>query len=196
MVRTFERICVFCGASPGQNPAYLDAARQTGRLLAERGLTVVYGGGNIGMMGELADAALAAGGEVIGIIPDVLREREVAHHGVTLEVVDSMHTRKRRMYELADAFMALPGGYGTLEELFETVTWIQLGMHAKPCGVLNVAGYYDPLLAMLDRAAEEGFFRHSNRELVLDAADPEALLGVLASAHLPELPKWVSGDQL
>jgi hypothetical protein len=167
---TLKRICVFCGSSVGSRPSYAAAARDLGRTLAERGLGIVFGGGKVGLMGVLADAALAAGGEVIGVIPDVLVAREIGHNGLTrLHVVRSMHERKTLMADLADAFIALPGGYGTFEEFFEAVTWTHLGIHQKPCGLLNVDGYYDALLALLARAVTDGFIRKENRSLVLDA---------------------------
>jgi uncharacterized protein (TIGR00730 family) len=177
-----HRICVFCGSSVGANPVYATAARELGRTLAERGLGVVFGGGKVGLMGVVADAALAAGGEVIGVIPDALVAREIAHAGLTkLHVVRSMHERKTLMADLASAFIALPGGYGTFEEFFEAVTWTQLGIHQKPCGLLNVAGYYDLLLALLARAVADGFVRKENRSLVLDAPDVPTLLAKLVA---------------
>lgn len=161
---TLRSVCVFCGASPGASPVYQEAAVALGRHLAERGLTLVYGGGAVGLMGTVADAALAAGGEVIGIIPQSLQEAEIGHKGLTrLEVVDGMHARKARMAELADAFIALPGGLGTLEELFEVWTWGQLGYHAKPLGLLEVNGFYDPLLTFLDHLVDERFVRAEHR---------------------------------
>ena len=176
----FKRICVFCGSSVGASPAYAAAARELGRTLAERGLGIVFGGGKVGLMGVLADAALAAGGETIGVIPEALVAREIGHNGLTkLHVVRSMHQRKTLMADLADAFIALPGGYGTFEEFFEAVTWMQLGIHKKPCGLLNVDGYYDALLALLSRAVADGFIREANRVLVLDAPDVPALLAKL-----------------
>ena len=180
-----KRICVFCGSSVGARPSYAAAARDLGSTLADRGLGVVFGGGKVGLMGVLADAALAAGGEVIGVIPDVLVAREIGHDGLTrLHVVRSMHERKTLMADLADAFIALPGGHGTFEEFFEAVTWTQLGIHQKPCGLLNVESYYDPLLALRDRAVAEGFVREVNRSLVLDASDVPTLLDKLASFRL------------
>ncbi len=162
-----RRVCVFCGASTGEDPAFLEAARATGRELARRGLGVVFGGGRVGLMGALADAALAEGGEVVGVIPAAMVERELAHDGVTrLEVVPSMHVRKQRMHALSDAFLVLPGGIGTYDELFETLTWMHLGIHAKPVGVLDVSGYYGPLLAMLREGRARGLLR----------VDPEAML--------------------
>jgi len=177
-----RRICVFCGSSAGENPAYAAVARELGRTLADRGIGVVFGGGKVGLMGVLADAALAAGGEVIGVIPDALVAREIAHTGLTkLHVVRSMHERKTLMADLASAFIALPGGYGTFEEFFEAVTWTQLGIHHKPCGLLNIDGYYDPLLALIERAVSDGFIREENRALVLDAPDIATLLAKLAA---------------
>jgi uncharacterized protein (TIGR00730 family) len=185
-------VCVFCGSAVGRLPEYAAAARQLGQLLAERNLRLVYGGGNIGLMGILADAALAAGGQVIGVIPRHLMDKELGHIDCTeLVIVGSMHERKARMADLADAFVALPGGIGTFEELLEILTWGQLGLHAKPCGILDVAGYYQPLLALLDRATGEGFLRSEHRGLLLTETDPAALLTALAAAQPPELPKWL-----
>jgi len=179
-----RRICVFCGSSAGSRPAYVEAARELGRTLADRGLGVVFGGGKVGLMGVLADAALAAGGEAIGVIPEAMVAREIAHDGLTeLRVVRSMHERKTLMADLADAFVALPGGYGTFEEFFEAVTWTQLGIHSKPCGLLNVAGYYDALLALLERAVSDGFIREANRSLIVDASDIRTLLEKLETAR-------------
>jgi uncharacterized protein (TIGR00730 family) len=172
-----RRVCVFCGSQTGDQSIYADAARQMGKLLAQRQLGLVYGGGNIGLMGVLADAVLATGGEVIGVIPGGLAERELAHAGLTeLHLVQSMHVRKALMAEKADAFVALPGGYGTADELFEILTWRQLGLHDKPIGLLNVAGFFDPLLAWADLMVREGFVRPENRNLLQVSADPEALL--------------------
>lgn len=190
-----RRVCVFCGSSRGADPVYGALARHTGTLLAERGLTLVYGGGGIGLMGALADAVLAAGGHVIGVIPEALAVREVAHAGLPdLRVVPSMHARKALMAELADAFVALPGGLGTLEELFEIVTWAQLGLHAKPCGVVNANGYYDPLVALLDRAVAAGFVRPEHRALVLVESGPEALLDRFARFVPPRVERWLRPD--
>jgi uncharacterized protein (TIGR00730 family) len=188
-------VCVFCGSSAGRLPEYAAAARSLGQMLGERGLRLVYGGGNIGLMGILADAALAAGGTVIGVIPRHLMEKELGHIDCTeLVIVGSMHERKARMAELADAFIALPGGIGTFEELLEILTWGQLGLHAKPCGILDVAGYFQPMLALLDRATGEGFLRPEHRGLLLTESDPSELLDALASAELPDLPKWLDRD--
>jgi uncharacterized protein (TIGR00730 family) len=187
-----ERVCVFCGSSPGRSPAYLDAARATGRALARRGIGLVYGGGSVGLMGAAADAALAAGGEVIGVIPRGLQLRELAHAGLTtLHVVGSMHERKAKMAELAHGFVALPGGMGTLEELAEILTWAQLGLHARPCGLLDVAGYYDPLVAFLDRAVAEGFVRPEHRRLLVVAEDPDALLDAFEAWRPPPVERWI-----
>ncbi len=177
----FQRLCVFCGSREGRRPAYRDAATRLGQLLAERGIELVYGGGKVGLMGIVADACLAAGGRVIGVIPEAMMRWEVGHEGLTrLEVVDSMHSRKARMAELADGFIALPGGLGTFEELFEILTWAQLGFHRKPAGLLDVEGYYAPLLTLLDQGVSEGFMKTDNRGLLLDARTPPALLQAMA----------------
>jgi uncharacterized protein (TIGR00730 family) len=175
-----RRVCVYAGSSPGARPQYADAARALARVLCARQRGIVFGGGRVGLMGALADEALARGGEVIGVIPRYLVEREVAHRSLTeLHVVTTMHERKAMMAELADAFVALPGGIGTLEELVEMLTWAQLGLHAKPIGIVNVDGYYDNLLAFLDHAVGEGFLTPANRELLTVRSDPEALLDEL-----------------
>jgi uncharacterized protein (TIGR00730 family) len=172
-----KSVCVYCGSNPGSDPVYAEAAQELARTLAERGLRVVYGGAHVGLMGLIADTALAAGAEVVGVIPKVLVEWEVAHTGLTeLHVVDDMHERKAKMAELADAFVALPGGIGTLEELVEIYTWSYLGIHDKPFAVLNTAGYYDGFTAFLDHAVGQGFLRSEVRERLLVAPDPEALL--------------------
>jgi uncharacterized protein (TIGR00730 family) len=163
-----------------------------GRALVARGISLVYGGGQVGLMGVVADAVLEAGGEVVGVIPHALNAREIAHAGLTtLHVVDSMHERKAMMAAMADAFVAMPGGFGTYEEFFEAVTWTQLGVHKKPCGLLNVAGFYDPIIQFLDHAVGEDFIRPAHRETVLVHADPAALLDQLASVVLPDVPKWI-----
>ena len=172
-----QRLCVFCGSSVGVNPAYAEAAIALGRLLVARGSSLVYGGGHVGLMGVLADAVLGAGGEVIGVIPHALHEREIAHSGLTkLHVVDSMHERKAMMAAMSDAFIAMPGGFGTYEEFFEAVTWTQLGVHKKPCGLLNVAGFYDPVVEFLDQLAADGFMRREHRDMLLVDDDPARLL--------------------
>jgi uncharacterized protein (TIGR00730 family) len=189
------RVCVFCGSSHGARPAYAAAAQALGRELVARGQGLVYGGGNVGLMGVVADAVLAAGGEVIGVIPHALMAREIGHTGTTtMHVVDSMHERKARMADEADAFIALPGGVGTFEELFEAITWTQLGLHAKPCGLLNVDGFYDDLLRFLDHAWAEGFIKPETRAIVKASADPADLLDLLAGAEMPSVPRWITRD--
>jgi uncharacterized protein (TIGR00730 family) len=192
----FQRICVFCGSNLGFNPVYRYAAATLGELLIDRGIGLVYGGGNVGLMGVLADAMLARGGDVIGVIPESLMAKEVGHHGVhELRIVKSMHERKALMADLSDGFIALPGGYGTFEEFCEVVTWSQLCIHAKPCGVLNVEGYYDPLLGLFDHGVREGFLRKDNRGLVLEDRDPEKLLMKMAEFRAPASGKWITGDE-
>jgi uncharacterized protein (TIGR00730 family) len=192
---TFRRLCIFCGSQIGHDPSYAAAAGDVGRLLAQRGVGVVYGGGHVGMMGVLAEAALAAGGEVIGVIPDGLKRRELAYENLTeLIVTRTMHERKQRMADLSDGFVALPGGFGTFEEFCEIVTWAQLGLHAKPCGLLNVKGYYDPMLAMFEHALREGFLLPQHRTLVLTAQEPAALLAAMESWRPPPLQKWLTPE--
>ncbi len=187
-----KRICVFCGSSSGGDARYADAARRMGRTLARRRIGLVYGGGGTGLMTEVADAALAAGGEVVGVIPRALQLRELAHDGLTeLHVVGSMHERKAKMAALADGFAALPGGMGTLEEFAEILTWAQLGLHQKPCGLLDVAGYYRPLVAFFDHAEAEGFLRPEHRALVLVADEPDALVDRFLAWEPPGLPRWI-----
>ena len=177
-----RRVCVFCGSKHGARPEYAEAARAMGAALVEGGIDLVYGGGRVGLMGVVADAVLAAGGEVIGVIPDHMADREIAHYGLTdLRIVPTMHERKALMYELSDGFAALPGGLGTLEELFEITTWSQLGLHAKPTGLLDVEGFYGPLVAFLDRLVTEGFVSERHRRLLRVAADPATLLARLAA---------------
>ena len=186
-----KRICVFCGSNAGARSEYAEAARALATVLAERKLGIVYGGGNVGLMGVLADAALARGGEVIGVIPQKLVDKEVAHRGVTkLLVVETMHERKALMNDLSDAFIALPGGFGTLDEFFKVLTWAQLGFHGKPCALLNVAGYYDGMLAMLDHAVTERFLRPAHRELVIADTDPLRLLQRLSAFVPAPKGKW------
>jgi uncharacterized protein (TIGR00730 family) len=185
-----ERVCVYCGSSPGHDPSYREAAREMGEALLERDLGLVFGGGSVGLMGTVADTVLDGGGEVVGVIPEALETKEVAHGGVTeLVVVGSMHERKQRMVELADGFVALPGGLGTLEELFEVLTWAQLGIHEKPCGVLNVDGFYGGLVDHLDGATEAGFVSPAHRELARVETDPEALLDAFEMYEPPTEPK-------
>ncbi|WP_374325779.1 TIGR00730 family Rossman fold protein [Azonexus sp.] len=196
-----QRICVFCGANAGNKPIYRAEAEKLGRLLAARGIELVYGGGNVGLMGAVADACLDAGGTVIGVIPQALMGKEVEgrpvdHRTLTrLEVVDSMHTRKARMAELAEGFIAMPGGFGTFEEYCEILTWAQLGFHVKPIGLLNIAAYYDPLLAMFDHAAAEGFLREQNRAMALSDSDPEALLAAMAAFRPEPVSKWLKEER-
>ncbi len=193
---TWKRVCVYCGSSIGARPEYAAAARALGEILAKRKLDLVYGGGNIGLMGVVADAVLAAGGRVIGVIPEALEAKEVAHRGLTkLHVVKSMHERKALMVSLADAFIAMPGGFGTFEEFCEVLTWAQLGLHRKPHGLLNVAGFYDPFLAFLDHATAETFIRPVHRKLVIAEADPETLLEAMAKIRPPNLDKWLDRDE-
>ena len=188
-----ERVCVFCGASSGRLTAYAAAARAFGEAVAARGLGLVFGGGRVGMMGAVADGALSGGGEVIGVIPQSLVDRELAHAGVSvLEVVGSLHERKARMAALSDAFVALPGGFGTLDELLEQLTWSQLGLHDRPIGLLDIAGYWRPLIALARHATEEGFVRESDLASIAVADDPEALLDRLErmTAEARPRPKW------
>lgn len=196
-----KSLCVFCGANAGNKPVYRAAAENLGRLLAGRGIQLIYGGGNVGLMGAVADACLDAGGTVIGVIPQALMGKEVEgrpvdHRTLTrLEVVDSMHTRKARMAELAEGFIAMPGGFGTFEEYCEILTWGQLGFHAKPIGLLNIAGYYDPLLAMFDHAAAEGFLRAQNRAMALSDSDPESLLAAMLAFRPEPVSKWLKEER-
>ena len=186
-----QKFCVFCGSNPGGELAYSEAAVNVGRLIASRGGRLVYGGGRVGLMGSVANAVLEAGGEVIGVMPRSLVEKEIAHNGLTkLHIVESMHERKALMEKLSDAFLLLPGGFGSWDEFSEIVTWAQLGIHAKPCGILNVAGYYDPFLAQIDRAVAEGFVRPAHRNMVLVASDAGMLLSRLMSAPVVSEIKW------
>jgi uncharacterized protein (TIGR00730 family) len=186
------RLCVFCGSSPGRSPAYVTAARRLGSLFARRGIGLVYGGGNVGLMGVVADAVLADGGEAIGVIPRALVDRELAHGRLSeLVVVDSMHERKQCMHDRSDGFIALPGGFGTLDELFEALTWAQLGMHKKPCGLLDVDGFWEPLRALVERQVAEQFVRSHHAMMLLHNDDPEALLDAFAAYHAPDVQKWI-----
>jgi hypothetical protein len=190
------RLCIYCGSSTGRNPVFADATRRLGSELAARGIDIVYGGGNVGLMGVVADAVLAAGGRVTGVIPHGLVAREMAHQGLTqLHVVASMHERKALMAELADGFITLPGGFGTLEEFCEAVTWTQLGVHAKPCGLLNVDGYYDALLEFFAQGLAEGFLRPTHREIVVADADPVALLDRVVAWKAPAVAQWVRPEE-
>ncbi|HSE41310.1 MAG TPA: TIGR00730 family Rossman fold protein [Acidobacteriota bacterium] len=187
-----KRICVFCGSNDGAKPVYAEAAKDLARTLARNNLGLVYGGGRVGLMGILADTVLEEHGEVAGIIPQGLFRKEVAHEGLTeLRFVGSMHQRKAMMVELADGFIALPGGFGTTEEFCEVITWAQLGIHHKPCGVLNIEGYFNSFLAYLDHSVNEQFLRPEHRELVLEAETPEDLLAKMRAYHPPTLEKWM-----
>ncbi|MCP3939540.1 MAG: TIGR00730 family Rossman fold protein [Actinomycetia bacterium] len=187
-----ERVCVYCASSPGFDTSYADAAAEVGRTFARNGIDVVYGGGAVGLMGVVADAAMAAGGKVIGVIPVGLFSREVGHDDITeLIEVDTMHERKQLMFDLADAFVALPGGLGTLEELAEVATWSQLQVHAKPIAVLNHKGFFDPLLAWLDGAIEAGLMKQANRDIIASADSPGGLLETLRTYERTSVPKWL-----
>lgn len=188
-----KSIAVYCGSSAGTNPLYISQAKALGAALVARGLMLVYGGGRVGLMGTIADAVLDLGGQVIGVIPDFLDARELAHKGCTeLHVVRSMHERKLMMADRADGFIAMPGGYGTLEELFEVLTWGQLGLHQKPVALLNVDGYYDHLLLALDRMRDDELLRPENRSMLLQSADPQDLLAQMAAYQPVQMEKWLT----
>ena len=196
-MREIQSICVYCGSSSGTNEAFASATSELGSLMARRGIELIYGGGAVGLMGLIADTVMEAGGTVTGIIPTGLFPREVGHRELTdLIEVDTMHERKALMFERADAFIALPGGFGTMEELTEVTTWAQIGIHAKPIGVLNVDGYYDLFLAWLDRAIEDGLLKESNRSFMLDRSTPEEMLEALANAEITAEPKWLNFDKI
>jgi len=191
-IQRMKRLAVFCGSSTGFDQVYKEEAAQLGGLLAKRGLELIYGGGKVGLMGVLADAALKAGGRVHGIIPGFLHTREVAHGGLSeITTLPGMHERKAKIHEISDGFMALPGGYGTLDEFFESLTWAQLGLHQKPVALLNVKGFFTPLLDTVDRMVEEGFLRKQNREILLVARDAEELLERMLAYRAMEVPKWL-----
>jgi uncharacterized protein (TIGR00730 family) len=191
-----KRLCVFCGSSTGTRPAYREAAARLGNQLASSAVALVYGGGRVGLMGVLADTVLKGGGEAIGVMPRALVEKEIAHPTLTrLHVVESMHERKALMADLADAFVLLPGGFGSWEEFCEVVTWLQLGMHRKPCGILNVAGYYDALLKLISHAASEGFLVAAHQEMVCVQDNVEQLLAQLSTVSLPTRAKWASEQE-
>jgi len=194
MPNSLRSICVFCGSADGLKQVYLDAAFGLGQLLARQGITLVYGAGKTGLMGAVADGALSAGGEVIGIVPHNLNTSALIHAGLTrLETSENMHTRKARMSELAEAFIALPGGLGTFDELFETLTWVQIGLHHKPVGLLNTLNYYDPLLHLIEHASREGFLYSEHRHLLVHSPEPEALLDQLRGYTPPDgLERWVN----
>lgn len=188
----FRRVCVYCGSNSGKHRKYADAAKALGRALAARDLELVYGGADKGLMGMVASTVLAQGGRVIGVIPELLMQAEVQHEGLTeCHVVDSMHARKAKMESLSDAFIALPGGFGTLDEVFEILTWGQLNLHGKPCGLMNVDGYFDDLLRYLDNASAEGFLRSENRQMILVDDDAHALLAQFDAYVAPNVKKWV-----
>lgn len=192
-----ESICLFCGASPGANPEYKTAAGHFGATLAAQKITLVYGGGSIGLMGVAADACLANGGKVIGVIPRLLMDKEVGHPGVTkMHVVENMHERKALMTELSDGFIALPGGFGTLDELFESLTWLQLAYHSKPIGLLNVGGFFDGLITFLDHARDQRFLRELHRESLKVDVDLDALIQKLRHAVAPDTGKWLDRAKL
>jgi uncharacterized protein (TIGR00730 family) len=190
-----KRVCVFAGSSVGARSSYREAAEELGRTLAARGMDVVFGGGRIGLMGALADAALEAGGQVIGVIPAALEAKELGHTGLTeLRVVESMHERKATMADLADGFVALPGGWGTLDELFEILTWGQLGLHTKPCGVLNIDGYFDRLLSFMQHLVDERFVRPENSRMLSVATTPSALLDLMEACTPAPVEKWIDRE--
>ena len=192
-----KNICVFCGSNMGTRDVYRDAARALGNEMARRGLKLVYGGSNIGLMGVVADAVLEAGGQVIGVMPEHLAAKEISHANLTeLRVVGTMHERKALMAELADGFIALPGGFGTFDEFCEIVTWAQLGLHQKPCAMLNVAGYYDAMIAMFDHAVHEGFVRNTHRQMLILSADISKLLDRMQNYQAPQIPKWITRADL
>ena len=195
-MKAMKSLCVYCGSSSGRIDAYAQAARVLAGAMVERGIRLVYGGASVGIMGAVADEVLRLGGQAVGVIPESLMRKELAHAGLTeLHVTPSMHARKTLMAELADGFVALPGGIGTFEEIFEVWTWAQLGFHGKPCGLLNVAGYYDGLAAFLDHAAGEQFVRADQRRMLIVETDPVALLDRYARYSPPALPKWVGRDE-
>ena len=191
-----KRICVFCASSSGVRPEYIQAAENVGRLLVKQERSLVYGGGKVGLMGTIANSVLAAGGEVIGVIPHALMLKEVGHTGLTkLRIVNTMHERKALMAELSDAFIALPGGYGTLDEFCEILTWAQLGLHSKPCGILNVNGYYDPLLELFQKSVAEGFLRKQHADMLKVESDPEVLLQQMSNYQSPQIEKWITENE-
>ncbi|MDH3492572.1 MAG: TIGR00730 family Rossman fold protein [Acidobacteriota bacterium] len=190
-------VCVFCGSNPGTEPEFLEAATETGKFLAENRIGLVFGGGRVGLMGRVADTVMAAGGKVIGVIPRDLAEKEVAHQNLTeLHVVESMHKRKALMAKLSDGFVAMPGGFGTFEEICEVITWTQLGFQQKPCGILNTNGYYKNLIALFDNATEKGFIRSEHRRLVLVSDKIDDLIDQLTDFEPTRLEKWIDKDSI
>lgn len=195
--RPLKSLCVYCGSSVGRDTVYADAARSLARVMVERGIRLVFGGGSVGIMGSVADEVLRLGGEAVGVIPQALMRKELAHAGLTeMHVTPSMHARKTLMAELSDAFVALPGGIGTFEELFEVWTWGLLGFHDKPCAILNVGGYYDRLVEFLDHASAEEFVRPVHRGMLIVESDPELLLERFSAYQPPAQPKWVKSDEI
>jgi uncharacterized protein (TIGR00730 family) len=195
-MNTLKRICVYCGSSPGRREAYASEARKLAESLVSRDIGLVYGGASVGIMGTVADQVMQLGGEAIGVIPDALMRKEVAHAGLTqLHVTGSMHERKTKMAELADGFIAFPGGIGTLEEIFEILTWAQLGFHDKPCGLLNAESYFDPLIRFLDHAVEEQFVRPLHRDMLIVESDPASMLDRFTRYQAPALTRWVEEEQ-
>ncbi len=194
-----RQVCVFCGSSKGINPIYSEASKELGVAIARRGIGLVYGGGHVGLMGIVADAVLKSGGSVIGVIPQALDDLEVAHRGLTeLYIVDTMHTRKAMMADRADGFIAMPGGFGTLDEFCEIITWAQLGQHSKPCAILNINGYFDLLIQMFDHCVDEGFVKSIHRELVIVDDNVESLLDKMESWRTPpdaEIAKWIDREE-
>jgi uncharacterized protein (TIGR00730 family) len=196
MPARLSSVAVYCGSNPGDSPVFAGAAAALGRTLAERGAALVYGGGHVGLMGAVADSVLASGGQAYGVITRSLQQREIAHEGLTsLRVVDTMHERKAAMADAADAFIMLPGGYGTLDEFFEMLTWAQLGIHRKPCGILDVGGYFGPLLAFVDGAVSAGFVHAAHRDMVQVDADPGRLLDAMAAWEPPAVSKWLDSAE-
>lgn len=190
-------LTVFCGANTGADPRYTQVARQMGELLAQENITLVYGGGKVGLMGVIADAVLENGGKVIGVIPHFLAHKEIEHPGVKeMYYTETMHERKMKMFELSDGAIAMPGGFGTLDEIFELCTWAQLGLHEKPLGMLNILGFYDNLLAFLNRAVTDEFLKSENRGLILDATKPQDLLEKLRNYHPIHVPKWIRKEDV
>jgi hypothetical protein len=192
-----QTVCVYCGSNPGKSPKYIEAAQDLGQEMVARGLGLVYGGSSVGLMGAVADAVLRAGGRVTGVIPHSLASKELAHTGLSeLFVVASMHERKAKMAELADGFIAMPGGWGTIEEIFEALTWAQLGLHHKPCGLLNVAAYYDHLQAFIEHTMEQRFVREEYRPMMMIESQPALLLDRFASYRAPQVKKWIGPEEI
>jgi len=190
-----KRICVYCGSSPGNKPEYMAGAEELGRAMLEMGLGLVYGGAQVGIMGQIADTIVEGRGEAIGIMPKSLAEREIFHTGLTkLEIVNSMHERKALMAEYSDGFIALPGGLGTIEEIFEVLTWAQLGFHEKPCGLLNIAGYYDHLSGFLNHTVTQGFVNTASRSMLITESDPFQMLERFKTYKAPKVNKWIDKD--